>query len=425
MNVASKAMSGGGADEKSIRPASAAFRRLARGIVFLVWPLIWVGGLVTTYDAGMSVPDWPNTYGHNLLLYPYQTWLLGPFDLFIEHGHRLLASVIGFLSIALVAVAFWKRERTSLKTWSMAVLAMVIAQGVLGGIRVVWSDQSMAMVHGCFGPAFFVVCALTALAAGPRGMSPLDRATNSSGGDRSSTDAKAQGASRWPANRWLASQTSLGWARGLSVVIALLAYGQLVLGATLRHALPTMQPGTFAAVIATHVTMAFALWLLVAGFAWLVESAKRVGRAKREGPAVDLPGGKSTTDLNPVCDNPPVLGVSRLLVGLVGLQIALGLGTWVVHYGWPRMLAGWGDPGYLLESKDFVDAWIVTGHVATGSLILALSAVAARRLWLSRVETSDSRDVAFSIAPPELSAPTDRPHSSVSVASSADPITVS
>jgi cytochrome c oxidase assembly protein subunit 15 len=70
------------------RPPSL-LHRLTVLIVCLVWPLIWVGGLVTTYDAGMSVPDWPGTYGYNLFLYPYETWLFGPFDLFIEHGHRL------------------------------------------------------------------------------------------------------------------------------------------------------------------------------------------------------------------------------------------------------------------------------------------------------------------------------------------------
>ena len=49
--------------------------RLSVLLVCLVWPLIWVGGLVTTYDAGMAVPDWPGTYGYNLFLYPYSTWL--------------------------------------------------------------------------------------------------------------------------------------------------------------------------------------------------------------------------------------------------------------------------------------------------------------------------------------------------------------
>ena len=51
--------------------------RLAVLSVCLVWPLIWVGGLVTTYDAGMAVPDWPGTYGYNLFLYPLSTWLFG------------------------------------------------------------------------------------------------------------------------------------------------------------------------------------------------------------------------------------------------------------------------------------------------------------------------------------------------------------
>ena len=62
--------------------------RLAVVLVCATFPLIWVGGLVTTYEAGMAVPDWPTTYGYNLFLYPWQTWILGPWDLFIEHGHR-------------------------------------------------------------------------------------------------------------------------------------------------------------------------------------------------------------------------------------------------------------------------------------------------------------------------------------------------
>ena len=63
--------------------------RFAVLLAWAVFPLLCVGGLVTTYGAGMSVPDWPNTYGHNLLLYPWTTWITDPWDLFIEHGHRL------------------------------------------------------------------------------------------------------------------------------------------------------------------------------------------------------------------------------------------------------------------------------------------------------------------------------------------------
>ena len=91
--------------------ASRWLHRLAVLSVCLVWPLIWVGGLVTTYDAGMAVPDWPNTYGYNLFLYPLSTWLTGPFDLFIEHGHRLLGAVVGVVAIAMVIACFLGERR--------------------------------------------------------------------------------------------------------------------------------------------------------------------------------------------------------------------------------------------------------------------------------------------------------------------------
>ena len=92
-------------------PPARLLHRLAVLAVCLVWPLIWVGGLVTTFDAGMAVPDWPATYGYNLFLYPYKTWLLGPFDLFIEHGHRLLGAVVGMVAIGIVIAAFWRDPR--------------------------------------------------------------------------------------------------------------------------------------------------------------------------------------------------------------------------------------------------------------------------------------------------------------------------
>jgi cytochrome c oxidase assembly protein subunit 15 len=82
--------------------ATGRVRFWARLLAFFTFPLIWLGGLVTTQDAGMAVPDWPGTFGYNLWLYPISTWLLGPFDLFVEHGHRLLATFVGLLAICLV-----------------------------------------------------------------------------------------------------------------------------------------------------------------------------------------------------------------------------------------------------------------------------------------------------------------------------------
>ena len=114
---------------------------------------------MTTYDAGMAVPDWPTTYGYNLFLYPWQTWILGPFDLFIEHGHRLLGALVGLLSIAfvgLVAVSRWPRH---MKYCAAAMFGLVLAQGLLGGVRVRLDDRVMAMFHACLGIATFAYAA--------------------------------------------------------------------------------------------------------------------------------------------------------------------------------------------------------------------------------------------------------------------------
>ena len=109
--------------------------RLAVLLACTTFPLIWVGGLVTTYDAGMAVPDWPGTYGYNLFLYPWQTWLAGPWDLLIEHGHRLLGALAGLLTIAVVGAAYRWDQRRWLRYLAVIALAAIIAQGCLGGAR--------------------------------------------------------------------------------------------------------------------------------------------------------------------------------------------------------------------------------------------------------------------------------------------------
>src|SRR5438034_6191594 len=98
------------------------------------FPLIFMGGLVTSHGAGMSVPDWPNSYGYNMFLFPPRLWIGG---ILYEHTHRLMGTVVGMLSIAL-AVCAWKLEaRTWARRLAYCVLAAVIFQGILGGLRVV------------------------------------------------------------------------------------------------------------------------------------------------------------------------------------------------------------------------------------------------------------------------------------------------
>ncbi|HTL27638.1 MAG TPA: COX15/CtaA family protein, partial [Tepidisphaeraceae bacterium] len=124
------------------------------------FPLIFMGGLVTSKQAGMSVPDWPNSYGYNMFLFPPRLWIG---NIFYEHTHRLMGTVVGMLSILLTIVA-WKTEPRRWVRWlATAVLGAVIFQGVLGGLRVVLVKLDLAIVHACFAQAFFCLTAFTAL----------------------------------------------------------------------------------------------------------------------------------------------------------------------------------------------------------------------------------------------------------------------
>src|SRR5437660_9332052 len=104
--------------------------------------LICLGGLVTSHDAGMAVPDWPNTFGHNLFFFPISKWVGG---IFYEHTHRLVASGVGILT-AVLAVWLWLKESRRWLRW-LGVLAFfaVALQGVLGGLRGVLVQDEIGM----------------------------------------------------------------------------------------------------------------------------------------------------------------------------------------------------------------------------------------------------------------------------------------
>ncbi|MEM9643741.1 MAG: COX15/CtaA family protein [Planctomycetota bacterium] len=335
--------------------------RLAWLLLALVWPLIWIGGLVTTYDAGMSVPDWPNTYGYNLLLYPMSSWLSGPFDIFVEHGHRLLAMVVGFVSIGLLIAAWTRENRFWVVVLCFGVLLAVIGQGGLGGLRVVLSDQNLAMVHGCVGPAFFALCVIAMVVTSRWWMEPEHFEEQQTVATRPSEPAEEQPGT--PTTRVVRPTRVRGprelgalvsWMAGFLVV---LSFAQLVMGAMLRHASPTTRPSWFAMIVASHILVAFLLWLATVLVWWRI---RRCGDLTLSRP-------------------------SGALVPLVGLQICLGLGTWIVNYGYATFLK-WmpGSAGYLVQAKGFVESFIVTGHVATGSLILAAATFLLVRVLRSR-----------------------------------------
>lgn len=125
---------------------------------FTTFLLIGLGGLVTSNSAGMSVPDWPNSYGYNMFLFPVNQWVGG---IFYEHTHRLLASFVGLLTTVL-AVWLWLRDSRPWMHWlGVTAFILVIVQGVLGGLRVRWQMDYLGVPHGAVAQLFLVLtCAL-------------------------------------------------------------------------------------------------------------------------------------------------------------------------------------------------------------------------------------------------------------------------
>ena len=132
--------------------------RFAVLTAFATFLLIGLGGLVTSHEAGMSVPDWPTSYGYNMFALPIKFWKGGAF---FEHTHRLLASAVGFLTTILAVWLWLKDSRQWMKWLGVIAFLLVVTQGVLGGLRVTMHMNSLGIFHGAVAQTFFVlVCAI-------------------------------------------------------------------------------------------------------------------------------------------------------------------------------------------------------------------------------------------------------------------------
>jgi cytochrome c oxidase assembly protein subunit 15 len=180
--------------------------RLALLTAAATFPLIFLGGLVTSHGAGMAVPDWPNTWGYNMFAFPISKWVGG---IFYEHTHRLYASGIGFLTIVLMVVAWLKDSRPFIRWTSVALFLAVLSQGIIGGLRVVLNDRDLAIVHGCFAQLFFCFAATFCVMT-----SPLI----------GSSFAMSQDEAKWIRR--------IIWMTGIAFAVV---FGQLIVGAIMRH----------------------------------------------------------------------------------------------------------------------------------------------------------------------------------------------
>jgi cytochrome c oxidase assembly protein subunit 15 len=219
--------------------------------------LIAIGGLVTSHGVGMSVPDWPTSYGYNMFRFPISKWVGG---IFYEHTHRLMATIVGVLVVALtrwlggrgackpllivgllemaagfvllrisprlggagyflsgigmvvlLAGMIWIKNAPAsavLRKLGWFAFVLVQLQGLLGGLRVVLFNDQIGIFHAALAQAFLVLLVSIALFTGqwwrnlPARVTPIADALN---------------------------------LRGFLLLGAFLIFGQLLIGATMRH----------------------------------------------------------------------------------------------------------------------------------------------------------------------------------------------
>jgi cytochrome c oxidase assembly protein subunit 15 len=122
--------------------------------------LICSGGMVTSKNVGLAVPDWPTTFGYNMFLFPISRWVGG---ILFEHTHRLMGSLVGILTIILAAWLWGSEDRQWVRNLGLIALAGVILQGILGGLRVTMMKDEIGIFHACVAQAFLGLLVFIAL----------------------------------------------------------------------------------------------------------------------------------------------------------------------------------------------------------------------------------------------------------------------
>lgn len=148
------------------RTANPWHHRYAKLVAACTVLLIAAGGMVTSTDSGLSVPDWPTSYGWNMFTFPMSHWVGG---IKYEHSHRLIASTVGFLTIILAAWTWWVESRSWVRKLGFAALGAVILQGLLGGLTVIFFlPPAISIGHAGLAQIFFCLTITLAVVTSPR-----------------------------------------------------------------------------------------------------------------------------------------------------------------------------------------------------------------------------------------------------------------
>jgi cytochrome c oxidase assembly protein subunit 15 len=136
---------------------------LARVAVAATFLLLVAGGLVTSNKAGLAVVDWPRSYGYNMFLYPFSRMTGG---IYYEHAHRLLGALVGLTTVTLAVHLARVETRASVKRAAYAAVALVIVQGIMGGLRVTEKSIGLAVAHGVTAQVFLSLLVAIAVVSG-------------------------------------------------------------------------------------------------------------------------------------------------------------------------------------------------------------------------------------------------------------------
>ena len=307
--------------------------RFAKFVAACTVLLVLAGSLVTSTASGLSVPDWPTTYGWNMFTFPPSKWVGG---IFYEHGHRLIASSVGFLTIVLAAW-LWRQEPRRWMRWlGVAALGAVIAQGVLGGLTVLFFlPAAISTAHAGLAEIFFCITIAIALFTSPSWIAGYRAEVPGRSGDG-------------------ASGTDDAVLRRVATATTLVIYTQIIVGATMRHtgaglAIPDFPlmfghliPEHWDAKIAVHFAHRCGALLVVCS---VLATSGHVWYHHRERAELRRP--------------------ATLILLLVAVQVTLGAFT-------------------VLSGRD---VWINSLHVVCGALVLTTSLVLTLRTWRVKFAT--------------------------------------
>jgi cytochrome c oxidase assembly protein subunit 15 len=391
------------------------FSVLTAGVTLL---LIAVGGLVTSHEAGMAVPDWPNSYGYNMFLFPPVKWVGG---ILYEHAHRLIATLVGVFVVALtrwlggarsrlplavigaseviagvllllqwpqlkgaghflwgiggvvlMASAVWVRNEPALRPLpglGWVAFGAVQVQGLLGGLRVVLRNDSIGIFHATLAQMFFALLCAIAVLTGMNSRRTLP--------DSPPASNPKSHISNFEPPVW--TPVTVG-----AVAITILILGQLILGAMMRH---------------QHAGLAIPDFPLAYGKLWpAMDQAAVVGYNAHR---------METTSVNPITGFQVGLQMTHR-IGALAILLAVASFAWTVFRsvsaGVVRKMTGiW--LGLVLVQGLFgaTTIWmnkpadVATAHVVVGALLLAFGAMIC--IILPRTVESRTRTTQSVVAP--------------------------